>query len=55
MKKIETLDGLRAISAFGIAIMHVQANVPISPKGNFIYDTIIPSFTDLVFLFFIKT
>ena len=53
MKKIETLDGLRAISAFGIAIMHVQANVPISPKGNFIYDTIIPSFTDLVFLFFI--
>lgn len=52
MKKIETLDGLRAISALGIALMHVQANVPIFPKGNFIYDTIIPSFTDFVYLFF---
>lgn len=51
-KRIETLDGLRAISALGIAIMHVQANVPIFPKGNYIYDTIIPSFTDFVYLFF---
>ena len=53
MKKIETLDGLRAISALGIAIMHVQANVPIMPKGNFLYDKIIPSFTDFVYLFFV--
>ena len=37
-KRIETLDGLRAISALGIAIMHVQANVPIMPKGSFLYD-----------------
>lgn len=56
MKQVPTrftsIDGLRAIAAFGIALMHVQANVSVTPGGNFLYDTIIPSFTDFVYMFF---
>ena len=44
------LDGLRAISAIGIVLMHVQANLGYEP-GGFVFEKLIPSFADLVFLF----
>lgn len=44
------IDGLRMIAAFGIVLMHVRANINYEING-FVYNTIIPSFTDFVFLF----
>lgn len=44
------IDGLRMIAAFGIVMMHIQANNTYEISG-FIYNTIIPSFTNFVFLF----
>lgn len=51
--KYEAFDGLRAYSAIGIAMMHVLANLPYDWSGNFITATLIPSFTDFVYLFMI--
>jgi len=44
------LDGLRVFSAFGIVLMHVGAEGKYALNG-FVFDRIIPSFFDLVFLF----
>ncbi len=46
-----TLDGLRAYSAIGIILMHVLANS--SYKTSIAVQTVISSFTDLVYLFMI--
>ena len=44
------IDGLRTIACIGIVMMHVAANNSYSISG-FIYSTMIPSFTNFVFLF----
>lgn len=44
------MDGLRTIAAIGIVMMHICANNKYMISG-FVYDRIIPSFTDFVFLF----
>ena len=41
-------DGLRTIACIGIVMMHVAENSTYSIQG-YLYDTIIPSFTDFVF------
>lgn len=51
-KKYEAIDGLRALSCIGIVMMHVQANANFDIHG-FVFDSIIPSFTQLVFLFMV--
>lgn len=51
-KRYDAIDGLRAFSAIGIALMHVLANGQYQLDG-FIFGHLIPSFTDLVFLFMI--
>lgn len=51
-ERYETIDGLRAYSAIGIILMHVLTNGNYGME-NFIFSKIIPSFTDLVFLFMI--
>lgn len=51
--KYEAFDGLRAYSAIGIAVMHVLVNLPYNRSGNFITATLIPSFTNFVYLFMI--
>ena len=49
-KHYGAIDGLRMIAAFGIVMMHIRANSNYEITG-YIYNTIIPSFTDFVFLF----
>lgn len=44
------IDGLRMIAAFGIVMMHIRANSNYDITG-YVYNTIIPSFTNFVFLF----
>ena len=44
------IDGLRTIAAIGIVMMHIRANNNYAISG-FIYDTVIASFTNFVFLF----
>lgn len=44
------IDGLRVIAAFGIVMMHIHANSNYEIQG-YMYNTIIPSFTNFVFLF----
>ena len=44
------IDGLKAFSSIGIVLMHVRENTAYSIDG-FIYNRLIPSFTNLVFLF----
>lgn len=51
-ERYEAIDGLRAISAIGIVMMHVRSNGKYD-VGGFAYNQIIPSFTNLVFLFLI--
>ena len=51
-KRYDSIDGLRAFSAIGIVLMHVLANGNYSLDG-FAFDRLIPSFTNLVFLFMI--
>lgn len=48
--RYESLDGLRAYSALGIVLMHVLSNGKYE-LGGFMFDSLIPSFTNLVFLF----
>ena len=45
-----SFDGLRAIAAFCIVMMHVRANMPVKPDGALIY-SIIASFSSFVYLF----
>lgn len=49
-KHYGAIDGLRMIAAFGIVMMHIKANTVYRISG-FVYNKIIPSFTDFVFLF----
>lgn len=54
----DSIDGLRAIAASGIIFMHVKANTNFAltgyrPVSNFIFNTLIPQCTHLVFLFMI--
>lgn len=46
------LDGLRAYAAIGIVLMHVLANGQYAQNG-FVFERLIPSFTNLVFLFMV--
>ena len=46
------LDGIRALSAVGILLMHVYTNGGYRLTG-FVFENMIPSFTNLVFLFMI--
>lgn len=46
------IDGLRAFSTIGIVLMHVRSNGGYVLSG-FVGERLIPSFTDLVFLFMI--
>ncbi len=50
--RYDAIDGLRAYSAIGIVLMHVLANGHYDVEG-FIFDELIPSFADLVFLFMV--
>lgn len=47
-----SLDGLRAYSAIGIVLMHVLTNGNYGISG-FVFEEMIPSFTNLVFLFMV--
>lgn len=49
-KRYGAIDGLRMIAAFSIIMMHIAANNTYQISGV-IYEKIIPSFTDFVFLF----
>ncbi len=44
------IDGLRTIACIGIVMMHMAANHSYSIQG-FVYNSMIPSFTNFVFLF----
>ena len=44
------IDSLRMIACIGIMMMHLQANNNYEITGYF-YNTVIPSFTNFVFLF----
>lgn len=52
VKHYDSIDGLRAIAAVGIAIMHMRANNNYDISGG-VYHTIIPFFTEFIFLFII--
>lgn len=49
-KHYGAIDGLRMIATFGIVMMHIRANTSYRIAG-FVYERIIPSFTNFVFLF----
>lgn len=49
-KHYGAIDGLRTIACIGIILMHIAANNSYEISG-FIYNTMIPSFTNFVFLF----
>ena len=51
-KHYGAIDGLRMIAAFGIVMMHIRANTNYEISG-YVFNTIIPSFTNFVFLFMI--
>ena len=48
--RYEGIDGLKAYAIIGIALMHVLANGEYG-IGGFMFERLIPSFTNLVFLF----
>lgn len=45
------IDYLRAIACIGILMMHVQANMALKTLHGFVFESLIPSFTNFVFLF----
>ena len=49
-ERYRKIDGLRVFAAMGIVLMHVQANTDFLCSG-FVVEKLIPSFTNLVFLF----
>ena len=51
MKRYESLNGLRAIAAIGVVLMHVRKNIDVAVTGNFIYGQVISVMSDFVFLF----
>ena len=50
--RYDALNGVRAFAAIGIVMMHVLANGDYALSG-FVFSSLIPSFTNLVFLFMI--
>lgn len=44
---------MRAYAAIGIVMMHVLANLQVKPTANYLTQTVIPYFTNFVFLFMI--
>ena len=48
--RYEGIDGLKAYAIIGIALMHVLANGEYG-IGGFVFEQLIPAFTNLVFLF----
>jgi peptidoglycan/LPS O-acetylase OafA/YrhL len=52
VERYEAINGLRAFSAIGIVLMHVLANGGYTTSG-FIFDKLIPSFTQFVYLFMV--
>lgn len=48
--RYEGIDGLKAYAIIGIALMHVLSNGKYE-LGGFVFERLIPSFTNLVFLF----
>ena len=51
-KRYDAIDGLRTIACIGIVMMHVKANNSYAISG-FVYDGLIGSFTNFVFLFMV--
>ena len=51
-KRYDNLDGLRTYAAIGIILMHVLSNGNYQLEG-YLFERIIPSFADLVFLFMV--
>ncbi|MBU5480111.1 acyltransferase family protein [Blautia sp. MSJ-19] len=51
-KHYGAIDGLRMIAAFGIVMMHMSTNNNYEIEG-FVYNRIIPSFTNFVYLFMV--
>lgn len=51
-KHYKSIDGLRTIAAVGIVMMHMRANNNYE-IGGYVYNKIIPSFTNFVFLFMV--
>lgn len=49
-ERYEGIDGLKAYAILGIALMHVLANGEYE-LGGFVFEQLIPAFTNLVFLF----
>ena len=49
-RRYENLDGIRALFAIGIVLMHIRANGQFGITG-FLYDNAISSFTNLTFFF----
>ncbi len=49
----KNLDGLRAYACIGIIMMHVLNNGYNTDFSGFVFQKLIPSFTELIFLFFI--
>lgn len=49
-ERYEGIDGLKAYAILGIALMHILANGNFDLTG-FAFQKLIPSFTNLVFLF----
>lgn len=48
-ERYEGIDGLKAYAILGIALMHILANGKFGLNG-FMFQKLIPSFTNLVFL-----
>lgn len=51
-KHYGAIDGLRTIACIGIVMMHIRANNTYEISG-FVYDQVIASFTNFVFLFMV--
>ena len=49
-ERYEGIDGLKAYAILGIVLMHVLSNSNFNLTG-FVFKNLIPSFTNLVFLF----
>ena len=49
-ERYEGVDGLKAYAIIGIALMHILTNGEYG-IGGFVFEQLIPSFTNIVFLF----
>lgn len=51
VNRYEALDGVRAIAAIGIVMMHVLANLTSKPDMGYVTETVIPYFTNFTLMF----